>query len=83
MVRRSLPLVLVVAAALVVSFMLLSKALKTLPIGTAYTVWTGIGAMGTVQLGILLFREDACLPRLACIAMIIGGVIGLKWLSPH
>jgi len=61
-----------------VSFYLLSLSLKTLPIGTAYTVWTGIGAVGTVILGIILFKEPATFLRLSCIALIIAGMVGLK-----
>jgi quaternary ammonium compound-resistance protein SugE len=64
--------------ALVVSFWLLSVALKTLPLGTAYTVWVGIGAIGTVLLGIVLFGEAASLLRLGSVALIIAGVVGLK-----
>ena len=56
-----------------VSFWLLGIALKTLPVGTAYAVWTGIGALGAAVLGILFFDEPATLARLACIALIVGG----------
>ena len=52
--------------------------MKTLPVGTAYAVWTGIGAMGTVILGIFVFKEPATLPRLIFVAFILVGVIGLK-----
>lgn len=51
-------------------------------VGTAYAVWTGIGTVGTVLLGIALFGESTDLPRLACIAMIAGGIVGLKLLTP-
>lgn len=61
-----------------ISFWLLATAMKTLPVGTAYSVWTGIGAVGTVILGILLFGEPATILRLLCIAMIIAGIVGLK-----
>jgi quaternary ammonium compound-resistance protein SugE len=64
--------------ALVVSFWLLSVALKTLPLGTAYTVWVGIGAIGTVLLGIVMFGEAASFLRLGSVALILAGVIGLK-----
>lgn len=69
-------------AAMVVSLFLLGLALKTLPIGTAYTIWTGIGAIGTVILGIALYRESADPKRLACIALIVAGILGLKLVSP-
>ena len=61
-----------------ISFLLLSKCMKTLPVGTAYAIWTGIGAVGTVILGVMLFHEPLTLPRLACLSLIIGGIIGLK-----
>jgi quaternary ammonium compound-resistance protein SugE len=65
-------------AALVVSMALLGIALKTLPLGTAYAVWTGIGAIGTVVLGIVLFGESASALRLACVGLILAGIVGLK-----
>jgi quaternary ammonium compound-resistance protein SugE len=60
------------------SIILLGLALKTLPIGTAYAVWTGIGAVGTAILGIVLFGDPATVARLACIALIVSGIVGLK-----
>jgi len=66
------------AAAMVVSLAFLGLALKSLPVGTAYAVWTGIGAMGTVILGIVLFGEPATAARLGCVALIVAGIIGLK-----
>ena len=66
-----------------VSFWLLGIALKTLPVGTAYAVWTGIGALGAAVLGILFFDEPATLARLACIALIVGGILGLRLLSSN
>jgi quaternary ammonium compound-resistance protein SugE len=66
-------------AALVLSFGLLALAAKSLPIGTAYAIWTGVGAAGTVICGILLFDEPATASRLLCVALILGGVIGLKF----
>ena len=60
------------------SIILLGLALKSLPIGTAYAVWTGIGAVGTAILGIALFGEPATAARLACIGLIVAGIIGLK-----
>jgi quaternary ammonium compound-resistance protein SugE len=65
-------------AALVLSVSLLGLATRTLPVGTAYAVWTGIGAAGTVIGGILLFGEPATAVRLACVGLIIAGIVGLK-----
>jgi quaternary ammonium compound-resistance protein SugE len=65
-------------AAMAGSVILLGVALKTLPIGTAYAVWTGIGAVGTALLGIVLFGEPATALRLACIGLIVAGIGGLK-----
>ena len=66
------------AAAMVASVVLLAWAMKTLPVGTAYAVWTGIGAVGTVILGIALFGEAATFARLACVGLIVAGIVGLK-----
>ena len=74
---RPLPTVLTVAS-MIVSLALLGLALKTLPLGTAYAVWTGIGTVGTVLLGILLFGEAATAIRLACVGLILAGIVGLK-----
>ncbi|WP_049970832.1 quaternary ammonium compound efflux SMR transporter SugE [Haladaptatus cibarius] len=63
--------------ALVISMILLAEALKTLPVGTAYAVWTGIGAVGTATLGIVLFEESAELVRVAFIGLIVVGIVGL------
>lgn len=68
-------------AAMVASFYFLSQALRTIPVGTGYAVWTGIGAVGTAALGIILFAESAALPRLACIGLIVVGILGLKLTS--
>ena len=65
-------------AAMAGSILLLGLALKTLPIGTAYAVWTGIGAVGTALLGIYLFDEPASAARLASIGLIVSGIVGLK-----
>jgi quaternary ammonium compound-resistance protein SugE len=65
-------------AAMAVSIVLLAMAVKTLPIGTAYAIWTGIGAAGAVALGIVLFGDPATLPRLLCVALILIGIVGLK-----
>jgi quaternary ammonium compound-resistance protein SugE len=64
--------------AMVVSVLLLGWAVRSLPVGTAYAVWTGIGAVGTVVLGIVLFHEPATAARLLCVAMILAGIVGLK-----
>jgi quaternary ammonium compound-resistance protein SugE len=69
--------------AMVVSMILLGLAVKTLPIGTAYAVWTGIGTVGTAILGIALFGESMSAMRLVCIALIAVGIIGLKLVSPE
>lgn len=61
-----------------ISLYFLAQALKTIPLGTGYAVWTGIGAAGTAILGIILFSESTQLVRLFCIALIISGIIGLK-----
>ena len=74
---RPLPTLLTLAA-MVVSVVLLGLAIRSLPVGTAYAVWTGIGTVGTVILGIVLFAEPASALRLGCIAMIIAGIVGLK-----
>ncbi|MEB3046692.1 quaternary ammonium compound efflux SMR transporter SugE [Rhizobium sp. MJ21] len=63
---------------MVVSVVLLGLAVKYLPIGTAYAVWTGIGTVGTVLLGIWLLGDEASVSRLACIALIVAGIAGLK-----
>ena len=68
-------------AALIASMGLLGVALRTLPLGTAYAVWTGIGTVGTAVLGIVLFREPATAMRLLCIALIVAGILGLKLAS--
>lgn len=62
------------------SFWLLGQAMKSLPVGTAYAVWTGIGAVGASALGIVLFKEPVMAARVACIAAIVGGILGLKFL---
>jgi quaternary ammonium compound-resistance protein SugE len=68
--------------AMIVSLAFLGLALKTLPVGTAYAVWTGIGAVGVAVLGIVLFGESAAAARLACIALIVAGIVGLKLVTP-
>jgi quaternary ammonium compound-resistance protein SugE len=65
------------------SVVLLSVALRTVPVGTGYAVWTGIGAAGTAVLGIAVLGDSAAPLRILCIALILGGVIGLKFVSPN
>jgi quaternary ammonium compound-resistance protein SugE len=74
---RPLPTTLTVIS-MVISIVLLGLAVKHLPIGTAYAVWTGIGTVGTVLLGIWLLGDEASVSRLACITLIVGGIAGLK-----
>jgi quaternary ammonium compound-resistance protein SugE len=74
---RLVPSVLTLAA-MILSIVLLGMALKALPVGTAYAVWTGIGAVGTAALGIYLFGEPATAARLASIGLIVAGIVGLK-----
>jgi len=69
-------------AAMIVSMWLLGIAMKSLPVGTAYSVWVGVGAVGTVILGIVLFGEPANPVRLISVALIIAGIIGLKLATP-
>jgi len=69
------------AAAMITSFYFLSLALKTLPIGTAYAVWTGIGTVGAAVLGMILFDEPRDFLRILCILLIVGGIAGLKLTS--
>ena len=74
---RLVPTVLT-GAAMLASIVLLGIAVRTLPLGTAYAIWTGIGTVGTVILGIILFAEPATAVRIGCIALIIAGIAGLK-----
>ncbi|MEQ1774134.1 MAG: quaternary ammonium compound efflux SMR transporter SugE [Burkholderiales bacterium] len=69
---------LITIAAMIASVVFLALALKTIPVGTGYAVWTGIGAVGTAILGIVLFAEPATAARVGCIALIVAGIIGLK-----
>ncbi|EPY2272318.1 quaternary ammonium compound efflux SMR transporter SugE [Clostridium sporogenes] len=66
---------------MIASFYFLSLSLKSLPIGTAYAIWTGIGTIGTVLLGIILFKEPINIMRIVCIVFIVSGIIGLKLMS--
>ncbi len=78
---RLWPSVLTVVSA-AISLWLLTQALKWIPVGTAYAIWTGIGAVGVATLGIVLFAESTSPLRLACIGLIVAGVIGLKLAAP-
>ncbi|NIJ35336.1 DMT family transporter [Sphingomonas oligoaromativorans] len=78
---RPMPSLLTVAAG-VSSVILLSLALRTLPVGTGYAVWTGIGAAGTAVLGIILLGDTASPARIFCLVLIFAGVIGLKLVTP-
>lgn len=69
-------------AAMIASMYLLSLAVRQIPIGTGYAVWTGIGAAGAAVLGMLLFREPATAGRIVCLAMLLSGIVGLKILAP-
>ena len=69
--------------AMICSLFLLAQALKTIPIGTGYAVWTGIGAIGTVLIGMAFLGESRDLARLVCLFFILAGIVGLKVFSPH
>jgi quaternary ammonium compound-resistance protein SugE len=77
---RLTPTVLTVGS-MILSIVLLGLAVRTLPLGTAYAVWTGIGTIGTVVLGIILFAEPMTVARLGCIGLIVAGIAGLKLAS--
>ncbi len=77
---RLVPSVLTVGA-MIISLGLLGLALKSLPLGTAYAIWTGVGTVGTALLGIALFGESAEVLRLVCIGLIVAGIVGLKLVS--
>jgi quaternary ammonium compound-resistance protein SugE len=68
-------------AGMVISVWLLSLALKSIPLGTGYAIWTGIGAVGTAIAGMILFGESRAVIRMVCIAMIVAGIVGLKIFS--
>lgn len=70
-------------AGMIASVFFLALAVRTIPLGTGYAIWTGIGAVGTVLLGIVLFHESAAGPRLVFIAIILLGIVGLKMTSGH
>jgi quaternary ammonium compound-resistance protein SugE len=72
---------LVTGVCLILSMALLGVAVRTLPLGSAYAVWTGIGTIGTVVLGIVIFDEPTTVPRLICVGLIMAGILGLKLTS--
>jgi len=78
---RLVPSVLTIIA-MAASFWLLSVAMKTIPVGTAYAVWTGIGAVGVAILGMLFLGESRELLRVFCLLLIVSGIVGLKLVSP-
>ncbi len=77
---RLIPSLLTVSA-MVISFLLLSMALKTIPVGTVYAVWTGIGAVGVAILGMILLDEPRDILRIICLLLIVSGIVGLKLVS--
>lgn len=79
---RPIPTLLTVIS-IIASMALLGLSLKTLPVGTAYAIWTGVGTIGTAILGIVLLGEAATFGRLACIGLIVAGIVGLKLVSPE
>jgi len=79
---RFVPSLLTIAG-MAASFYFLSLALKSLPLGTAYAIWTGIGTIGTAILGIILFKEPVDILRILCMGFILTGIIGLKLVSSH
>jgi len=72
----------ITGVAMVASFWLLATALKSIPLGTGYAVWVGIGAVGTALLGMVVFKEPATTARLVCIGLIVAGIAGLKLATP-
>lgn len=74
---------LLTGGAMAISFYFLSEALKTIPIGTGYAIWTGIGAVGAAVLGMLIFGESRDIARIVCILLIVAGIVGLKVFSPE
>jgi quaternary ammonium compound-resistance protein SugE len=68
--------------AMIVSLLFLEYALRTLPVGTAYAIWVGIGAVGTAIMGMWLFNESREIARIVCLLLIVAGVIGLKFVTP-
>lgn len=78
---KTIPSIITITA-MAISMWLLAQAARDLPIGTAYAIWTGIGAVGAAILGIILFQESANLMRIGCIALIVLGIVGLKLSTP-
>lgn len=78
---KPLPSVIMVAS-LAASMGLLALAVRTLPLGTAYTAWTGIGAVGSIILGMVLFKEPVTVARIICLGLIVAGILGLRLLTP-
>jgi len=74
---------LLTAIAMAISFWLLSIAMKTIPVGTAYAVWTGIGAVGVAIMGMILFNESRDILRIICLLLIVSGIVGLKLVSSN
>ena len=72
----------ITVAAMLISIVLLGYAMKSLPVGTSYAVWVGVGAVGTAVLGMLLFGESASVGRLASLGLIVAGIIGLRLATP-
>ena len=72
----------ITVAAMIVSIVLLGIAMKSLPVGTSYAVWVGVGATGTAILGIVLFGESASVGRIASLALIVAGIVGLRLATP-
>lgn len=72
----------VTVAIMILSFILLAQAMKGLPVGTAYPIWTGIGAVGAALLGMFYLGEPRDWPRMVCIGIVVIGIVGLKMLSP-
>lgn len=70
-------------AVMAASMVLLALAVRTIPVGTGYAVWTGVGAVGTAALGIALLGEPCNWPRLLCLGLIVAGIVGLKLASPR
>ena len=79
---KPVPTALVIAA-MVASVWMLAIALRTIPVGTGYAVWTGVGAVGTAILGMVLFHESREVARLVCIGLIVAGIVGLKIVTPE
>ena len=72
----------VTVVTMIASFWLLATALKSIPLGTGYAVWVGIGAVGTALLGMVVFKEPATTARLVCVGLIVAGIVGLKLATP-